>query len=57
MSDKCEYCDSEPTFIALVENDENPMKSEVIWLCDEHMATSGRAIIDSWTKSEWLNEE
>lgn len=57
MPDKCEYCEAKPEFIALVENDEFPHRNESIWLCSEHMATSGRAIIDSWTIAEWLSEE
>jgi len=55
--DKCKYCDSEAEFKVLVEDDENPIRTQLEDLCSEHMANPPSAVIESWTKSEWLSEE
>jgi len=55
--DKCKYCSSDAEFKCLVEDDENPIKSHTEDVCSECIEKLTHGLIESWTKTEWLNQD
>lgn len=50
--DKCEDCANAWEFVAYLEVDEFP-RTKTKRLCAECLEKHSKALIDSWTKSEW----